>query len=92
MLNRYLMKRFITVAEVADLVAFLFGPSATSAGNAGRWSNDLLSSALSRSDTPMGLPVLDGRTQDLVASAVLPQLVKDPAGLHRVHRRHAPRW
>ena len=40
---------------------------------------DLLSSALSRSDTPMGLTVLDGRTQDLVASGVLPQLVKDPA-------------
>ena len=29
MLNRYLVKRFITVEEVADLVAFLFGPSAT---------------------------------------------------------------
>jgi Enoyl-(Acyl carrier protein) reductase len=29
-LNRYLVKRFITVEEVADLVAFLFGPSATS--------------------------------------------------------------
>ena len=27
----------------------------------------------------MGLTVLDGRTQDLVASGVLPQLVKDPA-------------
>jgi hypothetical protein len=49
------------------------------AWNAGRWSKDLLSSALSRSDTPMGLTVLDGRTQDLVASGVLPQLVKDPA-------------
>jgi enoyl-[acyl-carrier-protein] reductase (NADH) len=30
MLNRYLVKRFITVEEVADLVAFLFGPWATS--------------------------------------------------------------
>ena len=30
MLDRYLVKRFITVEEVADLVAFLFGPSATS--------------------------------------------------------------
>jgi hypothetical protein len=38
-----------------------------------------LSSALSRSDTPLGLTVLDGRTQDLVASGVLPQLVKNPA-------------
>jgi NAD(P)-dependent dehydrogenase (short-subunit alcohol dehydrogenase family) len=30
MLDRFLVKRFITVEEVADLVAFLFGPSATS--------------------------------------------------------------
>jgi glucose 1-dehydrogenase len=30
MLNRFLVKRFITVEEVADLVAFLFGPSAKS--------------------------------------------------------------
>jgi glucose 1-dehydrogenase len=30
MLNRFLVKRFITVEEVGDLVVFLFGPSATS--------------------------------------------------------------
>jgi hypothetical protein len=40
---------------------------------------ELLSSALSRSDSPLGLTVLDGRTQDMVAADVLPQLVKDPA-------------
>jgi hypothetical protein len=40
---------------------------------------DLLSSALSRSDTPLGLTVADGRTQDLVGGNVLPSLVKDPA-------------
>src|SRR6202046_305089 len=57
----------------------LEGDDVWAAGNSGRWSKDLLSSALSRSDTPMGLTVLDGRTQDLVASGVLPQLVKDPA-------------
>jgi hypothetical protein len=60
-------------------VQLLEGDDVWAAGNAGRWSKDLLSSALSRSDTPMGLTVLDGRTQDLVASGVLPQLVKDPA-------------
>ena len=38
-----------------------------------------MSSALSRSDTPLGLTVLDGRTQDLALPGVLPQLVKDPA-------------
>ena len=30
LLNRLLLKRFITVEEIADLVAFLFGPSARS--------------------------------------------------------------
>jgi hypothetical protein len=60
-------------------VQLLEGDDVWAAGKAGRWSRDLLSSALSRSDTPLGLTVLDGRTQDLVASGVLPQLVKNPA-------------
>jgi hypothetical protein len=59
-------------------VQLLEGDDVWAAGNSGRWSKDLLSSALSRSDTPQGLTVLDGRTQDLVASGVLPQLVKNP--------------
>jgi hypothetical protein len=59
-------------------VQLLEGDDVWAAGNAGRWSKDLLSSALSRSDTPLGLTALDGRTQDLVAPGVLPQLVKDP--------------
>ena len=45
----------------------------------GSWSKDLLSAALSRSDTPLGLTVQDGRTQDLTAPGVLPSLVKKPA-------------
>ena len=59
-------------------VQLLEGDDVWAAGNAGRWSEDLLSSALSRSDTPLGLTVLDGRTYDLVASGALPQLVKNP--------------
>ena len=45
----------------------------------GRYSKELLTAALSRSDTPLGLTVTDGRTQDLVASGELPKLVKKPA-------------
>lgn len=59
-------------------VQLLEGDDVWAAAHAGRWSQELLSSALSRSDTPLGLTVLDGRTQDLVASGVLAQLVKDP--------------
>jgi hypothetical protein len=60
-------------------VQLLEGDDVWAAGKAGRWSKDLLSSALSRSDTPLGLTLLDGRNQDLVGDGVLPQLVKDPA-------------
>jgi hypothetical protein len=60
-------------------VQLLEGDDVWAAGDDKRWSRELLSSALSRSDAPLGLTVLDVRTQDLVASGVLPQLVKDPA-------------
>jgi hypothetical protein len=43
------------------------------------YSQELLTAALSRSDTPLGLTVTDGRTQDLVASGQLPKLVEHPA-------------
>lgn len=45
-----------------------------------KWPRDLLEAALSRSDTPQGLTVQDGRTQDLLASGELQKLVKNPAG------------
>ena len=60
-------------------VQMLIGDDVWEAAKAGRWSHPLMSSALSRSDTPLGLTVLDGRTQDLAAPGVLAQLVKDPA-------------
>lgn len=60
-------------------VQLLEGNDVWVAQAAGRWSMDLLSSALSRSDTPLGLTVLDGRTQDLAAPGVLQQLVNNPA-------------
>lgn len=46
---------------------------------AGAWSEELMSSALSRSDTPLGLTVKDGRTQNLAAPGVLESLAKSPA-------------
>lgn len=42
------------------------------------WSTDLLAAALSRSDTPLGLTVQDGRTQDLLATGELRRLVAQP--------------
>ncbi len=43
------------------------------------YSKDLLISALSRSDTPLGLTETDGRTQDLVRTGELKRLVAKPA-------------
>jgi hypothetical protein len=61
------------------VVQMLQGDDVWTAMQEGRWSKDLLISALSRSDTPLGLTLLDGRNQELVSSGALPQLVKDPA-------------
>jgi hypothetical protein len=60
-------------------VQMLEGDAVWKAGEEGRYSKDLLVSALSRSDTPQGQTIADGRTQDLVAKGELPRLVKNPA-------------
>jgi hypothetical protein len=60
-------------------VQMIEGEAVWKAGEEGRWSTEMLSSALSRSDTPLGLTLVDGRTQDLVGSGELPHLVKNPA-------------
>jgi hypothetical protein len=60
-------------------VQLLEGDAVWKAGEEGRYSKELLTAALSRSDTPLGLTVTDGRTQDLVASGELPKLVQKPA-------------
>jgi len=60
-------------------VQFLEGEAVWQALDAGRIAKPLVTSALSRSDTPLGLTVQDGRTQDLVASGQLRVLAKNPA-------------
>src|SRR5690242_20467171 len=59
-------------------VQMLEGDAVWRAGDEGRWSKELLSSALSRSDTPLGLTVKDGRTQDLVGSGEIRKIVPNP--------------
>ncbi len=60
-------------------VQLIEGDAVWKAGDAGRYSNKLLEAALSRSDTPLGLTVTDGRTQNLLASGELRKLAKTPA-------------
>lgn len=66
-------------------VQLIEGDAVWKAGEEGRWSKELLTSALSRSDTPQGLTVLDGRTQDLVGSGEVQKLVKNPAAYFIEH-------
>ncbi|MBI4876295.1 MAG: hypothetical protein HY822_16795 [Acidobacteria bacterium] len=66
-------------------VRMMEGDAVWKAGDEGRWSKPLLTAALSRSDTPQGLTVTDGRTQDLVAGGELPKLVKNPAAYFIEH-------
>jgi hypothetical protein len=60
-------------------VQMIEGDAVWKAADEGRYSRELLVSALSRSDSPQGQTVVDGRTQDLVAKGELPRLVKTPA-------------
>ena len=66
-------------------VQMIEGDAVWKAGEEGRWSKELLISALSRSDTPQGLTVQDGRTQDLVGAGNCASLVKNPAAYFIEH-------
>lgn len=66
-------------------VQMIEGDAVWKAGDEGRWSKELLTAALSRSDSPQGLTVKDGRTQDLVRNGQLPILVKNPAAYFIEH-------
>jgi hypothetical protein len=58
-------------------VQVLTGDAVWKALAGGTISKELLSAALERSDTPLGLTEKDGRVQDLVADGVLPGLAKN---------------
>ena len=60
-------------------VHLIEGDAVWEAGRNGDWSHTLLAAALSRSDTPCGLTLEDGRTQDLLGTGELQRLVENPA-------------
>lgn len=60
-------------------VQLIEGDGVWKAGEEGRWSKELLTAALSRSDTPLGTGETESRPEDLVSSGQLPKLVKNPA-------------
>ena len=66
-------------------VQLIEGDAVWQAGEAGRYSKKLLTAALSRSDSPQGKTLIDGRTQDLVGNNELPKLVKNPAAYFIEH-------
>ena len=66
-------------------VQLIEGDDVWKAGEEGRYSLELLDSALSRSDSPCGKTDEDGRTQDLLGNGELPRLVKEPAAYFIEH-------
>ena len=60
-------------------VQLIQGDAVWKAGEEGRWSNELLESALSRSDILKGVSLVDARPQNLANNGELSRLVKDPA-------------
>ena len=60
-------------------VQLIEGEDVWRAGQDGRYAKDLLEAALSRSDSPQGLTLEDGRTQDLLGNGELPKRVESPA-------------
>ena len=61
-------------------VKYLSGRELWRSGDRREWSWPLLSAALSRSDSPQGDVILDGRTQDLVGLGLVPKLATNPRG------------
>lgn len=61
-------------------VKFLSGRELWRAGDRREWSWPLLSAALSRSDSPQGDAIADGRTQDLAGLGLVPKLATNPRG------------
>ncbi|MDP6778999.1 MAG: hypothetical protein QGI83_19755 [Candidatus Latescibacteria bacterium] len=60
-------------------VQMIDGDDVWVAGEEGRWSKELLAATFSRCDSPQGLTLEDGRTQDLLASGELHRLAEAPA-------------
>ena len=69
-------------------VQMIEGDAVWKAGEEGRYSRELLVSALSRSDSPQGQTIEDGRTQDLVAKGEAAQAGEESGGVfHRIPGR-----
>jgi len=67
-------------------VRLIKGKNLWHAGDKGLWSWPLLAAAISRSDSPQGDPVTDGRTQDIVGLGLVPKLAREPRGWVLEHR------
>ena len=67
-------------------VQLIEGDAVWKAGDEGRWSKELLTSALSRSDTPLGTGETESSPENLVSSGQLKKIVKNPAAYYIEYR------
>ena len=66
-------------------IRWLEGDDVWKAGDKGLWSRPLLAAALSRSNSPQGDPVLDGRTQDIFGLGLVRKLALQPVAWQLAH-------
>ena len=66
-------------------VRWLEGDDVWKAGDKGLWSRPLLAAALSRSNSPLGDPVVDGRTQDIFGLGLVRKLARHPVAWQLTH-------
>jgi hypothetical protein len=67
-------------------VRFRQGDALWASADQGAWSRELMAAAISRSDSPQGDPVKDGRTQDLAGLDMVPKLAREPRGWFIEHQ------
>lgn len=67
------------------VIRSLRGDAVWNAADRDEWPLDLLAAALSRSNTPQGLSVTDGRTQNLMEAGVVRRLATNPRAWLTVH-------
>lgn len=66
-------------------IRWMEGDDIWKAGDKGLWSRPLLAAALSRSNSPQGDPVLDGRTQDIFGLGLVRKLARQPVAWQLTH-------
>jgi hypothetical protein len=79
------LERARVIFDLPLVIRAFQGEAVWAAAQRGQWSMELLGAALSRSNTPQGDAVTDGRTQDLLENGLHRTLARNPRAWLTVH-------